>query len=307
MVYQKDFTTTYTINGREYTVTAPALFDSTTDELLPNKELDDKAAEIARQLYREEMGLITPEELKKYRAKIGLSQRNLAELTGLSPNTVALYEAGAFPTTANNKLLKALINNDKILQQYIIDDSGNYSDELVSKINFYFQNENDVVTTQNGEPKYTAIQLANWFRVENYFEREFDLNIEPITQMKVIKLLYMAYGRYLAMTRNRLFSSPIIHMQYGPVITEVHDAFKSFTVLDQDKPSKVALDDYNTVSQDSEISELLNNVNQDYITYNAARLSKLTHQPDSPWSLTPDRMIIKDQLIFDTFSRGVEK
>lgn len=125
--------------------------------------------------------------------------------------------------------------------------------------------------------------------------------------MKVIKLLYMAYGRYLAMTRNRLFSSPIIHMQYGPVITEVHDAFKSFTVLDQDKPSKVALDDYNTVSQDSEISELLNNVNQDYITYNAARLSKLTHQPDSPWSLTPDRMIIKDQLIFDTFSRGVEK
>lgn len=69
MVYQKDFTTTYTINGREYTVTAPALFDSTTDELLPNKELDDKAAEIARQLYREEMGLITPEELKKVSCK----------------------------------------------------------------------------------------------------------------------------------------------------------------------------------------------------------------------------------------------
>ncbi|MFM9745778.1 helix-turn-helix domain-containing protein, partial [Streptomyces brasiliscabiei] len=41
------------------------------------------------------MGLLSPTELKKYRAKVGLSQRNLAELTGLSPNTIALYEAGA--------------------------------------------------------------------------------------------------------------------------------------------------------------------------------------------------------------------
>ena len=29
MAYQKNFTTTYTINGHEYTVIAPALFDRT--------------------------------------------------------------------------------------------------------------------------------------------------------------------------------------------------------------------------------------------------------------------------------------
>ena len=112
MAYQKDFTTTYTINGREYTVTAPALFDSVTNELIPDKKLDDQAAEIARQQYRKDIGLVTPQELKQYRAKVGLSQRNLAELAGLSPNTIALYEAGTFPTTANNKLLKSLINSD---------------------------------------------------------------------------------------------------------------------------------------------------------------------------------------------------
>lgn len=117
MAYQKNFTTTYTINGHEYTVTALALFDSNTNELIPDKELDDQAAEIARQQYRDEMGLLSPQELKQYRAKIGLSQRNLAELTGLSPNTIALYEAGAFPTKANNRLLKLLIAND-VLQQF---------------------------------------------------------------------------------------------------------------------------------------------------------------------------------------------
>lgn len=134
MAYQKNFTTTYTINGHEYTVTA-ALFDSNTNELIPDKKLDDQAAEIARQQYRDEdeMGLLSPKDLKQYRAKVGLSQLNLAELTGLSPNTIALYEAGAFPTKANNRMLKSLITSDDVLQQYIANEKNNYSDELVSK------------------------------------------------------------------------------------------------------------------------------------------------------------------------------
>lgn len=106
MIYKKDFTTTYIINGHEYTVTAPALFDCNTNELIPEKVLDDKAAEIARQQYRNNMELVTPKELKEYRAK-------LAELTVLSSNTIALYESGAFQTIANNKLLKSLINDSK--------------------------------------------------------------------------------------------------------------------------------------------------------------------------------------------------
>lgn len=95
MVYQKNFTTTYTINGHEYTVTAPALFDSNTNKLIPDKELDDQAAEIARQQYRNDMGLLSPQDLKQYRAKVGLSQRNLAELTGLSPNTISALRSGS--------------------------------------------------------------------------------------------------------------------------------------------------------------------------------------------------------------------
>lgn len=74
MIYKKDFTTTYTINGHEYT--APALFDSNTNELIPDKKLDDKATEIARQQYRNDMGLVTPKALKEYRAKLGISQKN---------------------------------------------------------------------------------------------------------------------------------------------------------------------------------------------------------------------------------------
>lgn len=56
--FQKNFTTTYTINEHEYTVTAtaPTLFDSDTNEIIPDKKLDDQAAEIACQQYRDERG-----------------------------------------------------------------------------------------------------------------------------------------------------------------------------------------------------------------------------------------------------------
>lgn len=307
MFYQKDYTTTYTIDGREYTVTAPALFDSNTNKPIPNKELDNQAAEIARQQYRDDMGLLSPKQLKQYRAKIGLTQRNLAELTGLSPNTIALYEAGAFPTKANNRLLKSLIANDDVLRQYISDEKNNYSNELISKVNLYLNNTDGVIEEKSTKPKFTAVQLANWLRVENYFARDIDLNIDPLTQMKAIKLLYIAYGRFLVATRSRLFSSAIIHYQYGPLITEVHEKFNGRRVLDIDKPDQEAIDDYNKVSQDSEITELLTKVNDDYINYNAARLSKKTHRKGSPWDLTPDRKVITDQLIFDTFKRGVEE
>lgn len=110
--YVKDYTNTFMIHGHEYEVTAPALFDSGTGRLLEDDDLDDAAVEMANQQYRDEFGLVTPDEIKKYREKVGLSQRELAELLGVSPNTVALYETGAFPTKANNRILKALVSND---------------------------------------------------------------------------------------------------------------------------------------------------------------------------------------------------
>lgn len=111
MTYQKDFTTTYTIAGHEYTVTAPALFDSVTNKIVPDNKLDDQAAEIAREQYRNDMGLVSPTAIKEFRTKNKLSQRDLAKFTGLSLNTIALYEAGAFPTKTDNQTLKSVMQN----------------------------------------------------------------------------------------------------------------------------------------------------------------------------------------------------
>lgn len=306
MSYEKDCTTIYTINGRKYQVTAPALFDSKTNKQIPDDKLDDNAIKIARQMYRDDMGLISPEDLKKYRSKVGISQRDLAEITGLSPNTIALYEAGEFPTVANNRMLKSLFNNDDILKEYFRENENQYSDSVKEKIRAYLSGTKINLKISSDQPKFKAVQLANWFRVNNYFARKFDYNVDPITQMQVVKLLYFAYGRFLAKNNKRLFSSPILHLQYGPVVEEVHQRFRGMVVLDPDKPDKQAFEDYNLVSSDVEISNLLQKIDEDYSDYTASGLSRITHRAGSPWSMTEKGKPIEDQLILAQFTRTEE-
>lgn len=306
MSYEKDCTTIYTINGRKYQVTAPALFDSKTNKQIPDDKLDDNAIKIARQMYRDDMGLISPEDLKKYRSKVGISQRDLAEITGLSTNTIALYEAGEFPTVANNRMLKSLFNNDDILKEYFRENENQYSDSIKEKIRAYLSGTKINLKISSDQPKFKAVQLANWFRINNYFARKFDYNVDPITQMQVVKLLYFAYGRFLAKNNKRLFSSPILHLQYGPVVEEVHQRFRGMVVLDPDKPDKQAFEDYNLVSSDVEISNLLQKIDEDYSDYTASGLSRITHRAGSPWSMTEKGKPIEDQLIFDQFTRTEE-
>lgn len=149
MSYIKNFTTEYSFGEKIYKITALARFDAETDQPIYDAELDERATEMARQAYRDDMGLVSPADLKNFRNKFGLSQHDLAKITGLNVNTVALYEAGAFPSEDDNKLLKDLLSTGPLPGQNPLKESKNSS-------------------------KFTAKQLANWLRVEKYFFHELE-------------------------------------------------------------------------------------------------------------------------------------
>lgn len=124
MTYIADYTNTYDIRGHEIKVTAPARFDDQTHEIVPDMELDDHAAKIALKKFRKTFDVVSPAQMKTLRKKWKLSQREFAKVVGWSPSTVALYEAGAVPTNGNNRLLKILIKDDKVMKEFI-DESKN--------------------------------------------------------------------------------------------------------------------------------------------------------------------------------------
>ena len=127
MSYIKNFTTKYLFGEKIYKITAPARFDAETDQPIYDAELDERATEMARQAYRDDMGLVSPADLKNFRNKFGLSQHDLAKITGLNVNTVALYEAGAFPSEDDNKLLKDLLSTGPLPGQNPLKESKNSS------------------------------------------------------------------------------------------------------------------------------------------------------------------------------------
>lgn len=140
MPYIKDFTTTYYFGNKKYKITAPARFDEKANQPIYDAELDDRATEMARNTYRADTGLIYPSEIKAFRDAAKLSQSDLATLTGITVNTIALYEAGAFPIPEHNELLKKLTSDNEFLKQIITDNSKNLPIELGSKILDYLNN-----------------------------------------------------------------------------------------------------------------------------------------------------------------------
>jgi len=242
MAYQKNFTTTYIINGREYRITAPALFDSETHEILADLELDDRAAEMARSQYRVDMGLLTPQEIKGYRTKIGLTQEELSELTNLNPQLIAIYEAGEFPSKKDNQVLTSLIKSDHVLLQLINDSKAHFSPQLIAKVNAYLNHTQVKKVSQ--KPEFTVNQLANWLEVESYFIDE------ALTQLQLTNILDLAYETYLETTGNELFTPHIIDLQ-------------GENYQDQ-KPNLAAMNDYNLVSTNEKIVDLLSQILRDF-------------------------------------------
>ncbi len=242
MAYQKNFTTTYIINGREYRITAPALFDSETHEILADLELDDRAAEMARSQYRIDMGLLTPQKIKDYRTKIGLTQEELGELTKLNPQLIAIYEAGEFPSKKDNQVLASLIKSDHVLLQLINDSKAHFSPQLIAKVNAYLNHTQVKKVSQ--KPEFTVNQLANWLEVESYFIDE------ALTQLQLTNILDLAYETYLETTGNELFTPHIIDLQ-------------GENYQDQ-KPNLAAMNDYNLVSINEKIVDLLSQILRDF-------------------------------------------
>ena len=121
MSYIADYTNTYDIRGHEIEITAPARFDDRTHEVIPDLELDDQSVKLALEKFRKIYDVVSPEQMKALRKKWHLSQRKFAKVLGWSSSTVALYEAGAVPTNGNNRLLKILIKDDKVMKEFIED------------------------------------------------------------------------------------------------------------------------------------------------------------------------------------------
>lgn len=125
-------------------------------------------------------------------------------------------------------------------------------------------------------------QLAHVVNAVLYRAREEEV---PMTQMKLQKMVYFLYGEYLLTTGEPLFGERFEMWRYGPVISDIYQAFKRYGA----RPIKGYMSDVNgeyrrlLVEDDLDLLNCFSRIWQRYKGKSGIELSNLTHQARSAW------------------------
>jgi len=171
----------------------------------------------------------------------------------------------------------------------------------------FSEGESEVSTITNDEigSRFPVKYVANCF-----LQRDFEDGHPTISPMKIQKLVYCLHGWHLAITDQPAIDGVFEAWPYGPVEEELYHIFKTYRnapitdyakswSADEQKPFVVS-------NTNNKFYEILDYVARKYMPFSALQLSALTHQPNTPWSITRNEGsdIISDDLIKNHF-RGL--
>jgi uncharacterized phage-associated protein len=127
--------------------------------------------------------------------------------------------------------------------------------------------------------------MENPIAIANFFiQKSLDSGTE-MTQMKLIKLVYISHGWYLALRGKPLLSEPVEAWKYGPVVKSVYHEAKKYgngpiTSYFQDVFGNTPM------PTDPEVCTFLDRIWDLYGKLNGLQLSALTHKEGTPWYKT---------------------
>ena len=143
---------------------------------------------------------------------------------------------------------------------------------------------------RNGRRCTTGYMAYTPQHIANYFLDRADDEYLGISQMKLQKLVYIAYGWNLAVNGTRLFHESIEAWDHGPVIPSLYHEFKHFKSDPIDEwATQFDLDTFEEIEPVIDEDDLDTNIILDYVwesykKYSSAALRRKTHEADTPWS-----------------------
>ncbi len=140
---------------------------------------------------------------------------------------------------------------------------------------------------------YPVIDIAN-----KLIHRAFvDEGSELLSNMKLQKLLYYEQGFHLAYFGTPLFENDIMAWQFGPVVPEVYNHFKSH--------GRAGIEPESDPITLNEIEEnLFNEVFEVYNEFSASGLVTQTHS-ETPWLTTPKQGVISQKVMTEFFKERI--
>ena len=138
--------------------------------------------------------------------------------------------------------------------------------------------------------------------VANYIGYQKTIAGKYITIMELVKLCYIAYGRYLAMYDRLLFEDPIKAWSIGAVPLNIYKKFRPHGII---LKNKIFNNTHSALSFQEK--DIINDTIKDYENVDPFILSQLTHKEGTPWTETVKKenlySIIPDELIKEYYKK----
>lgn len=155
---------------------------------------------------------------------------------------------------------------------------------------------------------YPAIAIAYEFAKRGIEDKN------PVTQMKLQKLVYFAHGVHLAEYKQPLISERFQAWEYGPVVPEIYSAYKIYgsdPIVDTDNlfwflstSQKEIIKNTSLTKEARQAIDVTWDILKDI---DAITLSVWTHREGSPWKAHYRNGIIPNDEIGDYFLQEFQK
>lgn len=98
-------TETFHVRGIDITITSPARICENCGEIIFDEVLDDEKLKLVYRAYREQKGLLQPEEIRAIRERRNLTQEEFSKVLGFN---VARYENGSLQSEEEDERIRGL-------------------------------------------------------------------------------------------------------------------------------------------------------------------------------------------------------
>jgi putative zinc finger/helix-turn-helix YgiT family protein len=250
--------------------------------------------EIAYQEYRKRKGLLQPNEIREFRVKYGLTQKEFSGLIGLGIATLNRYENGALQTEAHDRVLKLIMDPGYFLN-LISKSQGVLEETKKQKIINHLAEETEVSwleVTKGIFGSYNADVFSGYkrFELEKFFGAiKYFCFIERVFKTKLMKLLFYADFDHFKEYTVSITGARYARLPYGPVpdqfetwlaaLTSDAEGIRKEEDWNNEYPGEVFICDTSpdlSIFASSEL-RVLAAVKEFFQDYSAKRLSDFSH------------------------------
>jgi len=212
---------------------------------IPNPNYDP--VDEAYREYRRSKQMVQPDEIKKFRKELGLTQKELSEILGFGIATLNRYENGALQTEAHDQIIRMCMQPKNLLK-ILADKPGMLSETTRDRLSRVLRSSDqsggdlleDLIEKYGNYPP-TILSGFIRFDIQKFFQSiKFFCYPEGVVKTKLMKLLFYADFKHFKQNGISITGTRYAHAPHGPVpdqfatwLTALAEWQKEITIQEQ--------------------------------------------------------------------------